>query len=308
MKVLAKNEIPMIRQASREMVRELGLLSGKHQQIDLTYSEGHALLEVKKHKLMTVIELARILCLDKSTASRVVYKLIKRDLLTYSENPLDDRRQKPLELTSLGEEMIVQVNTISDSHVSRALTNLNSEQRKTVVEGLTLYAKALARARQQKEFEIRPIQKEDNAAIAAIIRRVLAEFNFSGPGTAAADPEVDSMTETYSRKKSAYFVAVKGEKVVGGVGFAPLEGVDGVCELQKMYLLPEARGVGLGEKLLQKCLQKAKIKKFKQCYLETAFAMKKAQTLYKKLGFHPIDGPMGNTGHFRCECWYLKDL
>ena len=135
------------------------------------------------------------------------------------------------------------------------------------------------------------------------------EFDFSGPGTAADDPELDDMFHTYEQPQAQYFVGVKDDRVIGGGGFAPLKGGDSdTCELQKMYLLPEARGLGLGKKLLTLCLEKAKEAGFKKCYLETAFSMDKARSLYNKLGFTELKRPLGDTGHSRCECWYIKDL
>jgi putative acetyltransferase len=75
-----------------------------------------------------------------------------------------------------------------------------------------------------------------------------------------------------------------------------------------MYFLPEARGKGLGAKMIEKCLTKAKSFGFEQCYLETMPYMKAAQKLYKKNGFSDIEGPIGNTGHYSCNVWMIKKL
>lgn len=65
-----------------------------------------------------------------------------------------------------------------------------------------------------------------------------------------------------------------------------------VCELKKMYLLPEGRGLGLGQILLDKVLSYAKKKGYKQCYLETLQSMDKTSRLYKKTGFIWLDKPI----------------
>ncbi len=75
-----------------------------------------------------------------------------------------------------------------------------------------------------------------------------------------------------------------------------------------MYFTPEARGIGLGSKIMNFCLQKAKEFGFEKCYLETLPYMKSAQKLYKKVGFKNIEGPMGSTGHCSCDVWMLKNL
>ena len=91
--------------------------------------------------------------------------------------------------------------------------------------------------------------------------------------------------------------------------FAKLDNFEGnVCELQKMYLAPIARGKGLGSKLIEKCLEKAKSLNFESCYLETMPYMNAAKELYKKKGFKNLDKPLGNTGHYSCNVWMLKKL
>lgn len=159
------------------------------------------------------------------------------------------------------------------------------------------------------DYCIRPIESRDNAAVAAIIRAVMPEFGADGPGFAIHDAEVDDMHGAYCRPRSAYFVVERLGQVIGGGGVAPLEGGDpGVCELRKMYFLPAARGIGAGASMMQRCLDTAKQFDFKRCYLETLTGMDAAQTLYRKHGFTPLDAPMGGTGHFSCDCFYIREL
>lgn len=156
---------------------------------------------------------------------------------------------------------------------------------------------------------IREIQPNDNPKIAQAIRDVLIEFGVPKVGTAYEDKALDAMFETYDRARSMYFVVARGEEILGGAGIAPLQDYDNkVCELQKMYFKPEARGKGLGSKMMQACLDFAKSVGFKQCYLETMPYMDDARVLYKKVGFKAMDSALGNTGHYSCTVWMIKDL
>jgi putative acetyltransferase len=159
------------------------------------------------------------------------------------------------------------------------------------------------------EYNIRKVQEKDNSQIASIIRTVMPAFGASGPGFAIHDKEVDDIFKSYTHAKAAYFVCEINGKIVGGGGVAPLEGGDGtICELKKMYFLPEARGKGLGQKILSACLKAAKEIGFESCYLETFNTMKDAMKLYEKNGFSKIPGPLGNTGHFSCDTFYQIKL
>ena len=156
---------------------------------------------------------------------------------------------------------------------------------------------------------VRAITPSDNTAVASIIRAVMPEFGASGKGFAIHDPEVDDIHAAFTQPRTAYFVCERDGKVVGGGGVAPfLNGDQNICELKKMYFLPEGRGKGLGRKIVESCLNAARNIGFEYCYLETFNTMKDAMVLYEKMGFEKIPGPLGNTGHFACDTFYMKRL
>ncbi len=158
-------------------------------------------------------------------------------------------------------------------------------------------------------FKIREIQPDDNSELAIAIRTILIEFRVPKIGSVYADKILDTLYEAYNIEKAIYLVIEKDNKIYGGAGIKQLDNYDGnVCELQKMYFLPEARGVGLGSKMLGICLSKAKEFGFKQCYLETLPYMEDARKLYRKVGFKDLNAPLGDTGHFSCNLWMIKDL
>jgi len=156
---------------------------------------------------------------------------------------------------------------------------------------------------------IRPIEKRDIQTVAEVIRSVLVDFGVPKVGTAYADVALDNMFDAYKEDKAAYFVVEENGTVIGGGGIAQLDNYKGnVCELQKMYFLPEARGKGLGTKMIDLCLKQAREFGYEKCYLETMSYMEAAQKLYKRYGFDYLDGPMGDTGHFSCGVHMILDL
>ncbi len=156
---------------------------------------------------------------------------------------------------------------------------------------------------------IRPIRPADDERIAHIIRTVMTEYDAVGPGFSIMDPEVDEMSAAYAGPEAAYFVATLDDEVVGGAGVGPLVGgPQDVCELKKMYLLEDARGHGLGHRLLERCLGAARTAGYARCYLETLGHMTDARRLYERNGFELLDAPMGDTGHSGCDGWYIREL
>ena len=161
-----------------------------------------------------------------------------------------------------------------------------------------------------KDILIRTIQPDDNAAMANIIRRSMEEFGTNKPDTVYFDDSTDHLFELFqSTTGSCYFVAEENGKLIGGAGIFPTDDLPiDTCELVKMYLSPEARGLGLGKSMINRCLDVAAELGFKQVYLETMPELKKAVSVYEKFGFEFLSGPMGNSGHNGCDIWMLKKI
>ncbi|MCW3075986.1 MAG: acetyltransferase [Bacteroidetes bacterium] len=159
------------------------------------------------------------------------------------------------------------------------------------------------------DVQIRPIELKDNKELADLIRGVFREFKIDKPGTVYTDPTTDHLYELFQKHKSFYFVAEESGMILGGCGIYPTKGLpEGCVELVKFYLASSARGKGVGNKLMQTSFKKAKEFGFHQLYLESFPELSKAVSMYKREGFRDLDHPLGNTGHFACNLWMIKDL
>jgi putative acetyltransferase len=156
---------------------------------------------------------------------------------------------------------------------------------------------------------IREIEAKDNAEIETVIRDCFPEFGLPLVGTAYEDDETPRMFESYQNDKDVYYVVEDNGVIIGGGGVKPLKDFeDSVCEIQKMYSAPKMRGKGYGKLLFEKCLESAKALGYKQCYLESASQLKAAIHIYESYEFKHLDKPLGNTGHYSCGVWMIKDL
>ncbi|MBI9110227.1 GNAT family N-acetyltransferase [Maridesulfovibrio ferrireducens] len=159
------------------------------------------------------------------------------------------------------------------------------------------------------KYIIEEIQEVHDSDVCRIIKKVGAEYGAIGDGFGPSDPEVSSMSKYYKdENKSVYLVATIEGTVVGGSGIAPFNNSSDVCELRKLFLLPESRGLGLGKDLTLRCLSFARSKGYKQCYLDTLSCMKSAIVLYENLGFTHLKEPLDGTIHGGCDVWMLKEL
>lgn len=156
---------------------------------------------------------------------------------------------------------------------------------------------------------IRMIQKEDNSTIETIIRQCLIEFGGNREGLAWEDESLSHLSDFYGQEGRAYWVAFDAiGRMLGGCGIAEFgTPEEQICELQKMYLIQDARGTGIAAELLHTALQFAK-QHYKQCYLETLQNMHAANRFYVKYGFEQLQAPLAGSEHFACDAWYIRDL
>lgn len=131
-------------------------------------------------------------------------------------------------------------------------------------------------------MNIRPATNADAEAIKTVVFSVLREYGLS-PDADATDKDLDAIEETYFQRGGYFAVVLENDRIVACVGLYP-ETSD-TCELRKMYCLPAGRGKGLGKKLLEFSLGKARELGFSRITLETASVLKEAINLYQKYGF-----------------------
>ena len=158
-------------------------------------------------------------------------------------------------------------------------------------------------------YTITPIKPAHDRSICQIIKSVGAEFGAIGAGFGPSDPEVLCMSQHYGKEGgSIYYVASVANEIVGGGGISAFNGSQEVCELRKLFLLPEYRGRGIGEALARKCLAYAKTSGYARCYLDTLSSMQAAISLYRKLGFQKLAAPLAGSGHTGCDMGMIRNL
>ena len=156
---------------------------------------------------------------------------------------------------------------------------------------------------------IRDVQPHDDAQLSDLIRAVMTEIGATGDGYSINDPEVLAMSQNYAPSRAGYVVLVDGSRVLGGAGFAQLTGAtEEVCELRKMYFLPEARGLGKAQEMLTDIFDRAKAAGYTKMYLETIESAAAARKLYERNGFVQIGCALGSTGHGGCDTFYERRL
>lgn len=154
------------------------------------------------------------------------------------------------------------------------------------------------------EADVRPVREADVPEVIAIVSRVLAEFGLRFGDGAETDAELHALPTSYRGRGGELWVATDDAgRLVGTCGLFPV--APDTFELRKMYLLPEARGRGLGKRLLSVALAWARQQGATRVVLDTAEQMKRAIELYEANGFVRDDTQVRGS---RCSRGYVRRL
>ncbi len=147
MKHLSNQEVNVLRQNARSVVRELGLLNDAYFNVGVTLAERHLLIELfSSSEPLTAGDITQRLLLDKSTVSRLVARAVKKSFITCSPDQ-KDKRKRFLQFTDLGKNTLFAFERIAFNQTRNALQTLSDEEVNLVYQGMALYAQGLKNSR-----------------------------------------------------------------------------------------------------------------------------------------------------------------
>jgi len=143
------------------------------------------------------------------------------------------------------------------------------------------------------------IQASNPEQLAAVRRLMMAFLGFAWErygahtdlmekyfGKEAMARELEGLPGRYAPPRGSLLLALEDAKPVGCVGMRDLG--DGVCEMKRMYIAPEAQGRGVGRALAERLIADGKAAGHAIMRLDTGYLQPDAQKLYESLGFRRI--------------------
>lgn len=274
---LSSEEVNLLRHNARCVVRELSLLNDAYFDIDVTLAERHLLIELSTCLYPTVGDIAERLLLDKSTASRLIAKAVKKGYVKYSTDE-NDKRKRFLQLTEKGKKILNTFEPIAFDQTKNALLTLSPEEVKTVYHGIELYAKGLKNSRLRNKVSISPIAPQDNAGLAHLLSETHQEKH-------ALPIDLTNLFETYQEKGFAYFVMKMESKIIGGAGISPHPTEVQSCQLERITIVPHMQDLGFEKILIDSCLHEAKKLHYAACYINITLEHLLSKEIFQNLGF-----------------------
>ncbi|MEL6593384.1 MAG: GNAT family N-acetyltransferase [Bacteroidota bacterium] len=98
--------------------------------------------------------------------------------------------------------------------------------------------------------------------------------------------ELDALPGKYASPEGCLLLATKADEAIGCLAFQRLS--DEICEMKRMFVLPEYRGQGIGSQLVKHLLVEAQSAGYQRMRLDTHPHMHQAARIYQSFGFYPI--------------------
>ncbi|QEN85168.1 MarR family transcriptional regulator [Labrys sp. KNU-23] len=290
--------IELVREASRQLVRELGFMNESLAGTDLSPSAVHALLEIETHEGITARTLSTILRLEKSSVSRMLRKLILSGDV-FEEPGEQDGRERRLSLTAAGGRRVEAIHTFAREQVACALDHLSPEQRNVVLDGLRLYARSLA-AKTDGHSPVPPARLVTGYRPGLIARitemHALHYARTSGFGQAFESVVAGGLAafcDRLDRPVNNIWSAIQDDRIVGSVAIDGEDLGSGTAHLRWFIVEGAVRGGGAGRRLLSAALDFVDKSRFEETHLWTFAGLAAARHLYEAHGFVCVEERSG---------------
>jgi putative acetyltransferase len=152
-------------------------------------------------------------------------------------------------------------------------------------------------------IEVRTVTASDVPEVVKLVADVLGEFGLAFGQGSQTDNELYELPASYSQRGGAFWVAYRGNELLGTCGVFPLSST--MFELRKMYLRPASRGSGIGKRMLETAIEWSRTQKASHVVLDTTHEMTRAIAFYESHGFVRDDAHIRGA---RCSRGYVRTL
>lgn len=279
--------VPIIRKFNRFYTKVLGLLDKQLLDSNYSLSEARVLYEIGNTKHCTAKMLIEHLSIDAGYLSRILKRFDKLGL-TYRVQSEKDGRSSLLFLSTLGEETLSKMNILSEEQIRNLIVGLPYESQMSIARSMTAIERELSGNPTESRFSIRTELKPGDVGMLIHMHGwIYAEecgYNHLFEGYVCKT--FYDLLQNYSSDKDRFWLAEADGKLIGSI--AIIGQSNERAQLRWFMLHPEARGRGLGKKLLQEAISYCRERGFKFVFLETTGDQNTAIQMYEKAGFKKI--------------------
>jgi DNA-binding MarR family transcriptional regulator/GNAT superfamily N-acetyltransferase len=282
----AGEAIDIIRSFNRRYTRQLGLLDTGLLGSEFTLTEARVLYELANGENSTATQIAGELGLDLGYMSRLIKKFARRRYIKRTRSPVD-ARQSRLRLTLRGRAVFDPLDRAARHQIAEMIAPLAPAQRSVLLSAMQSVQRLLeggSTEASREPFAIRPIRIGD---IGWITHRqgilYSQEYGWDATYEALVAEILANFVKNHDSDLERGWVAERDGEIIGSV-FLVRASAD-LAKLRLLYVEPTARGLGVGRRLVQECIDFARSKGYKTLTLWTNDVLVSARRIYQAAGF-----------------------
>ncbi len=301
--------VEAVRRFNRFYTRKIGVLQEVLLRSPFPLTEARVIYELAHHEQVTATELADELGLDTGYLSRILGALQQRGLVAKRPSSADGRRNL-LSLTATGQESFAKLNAASRSETGAMLGKLTEDEQRSLVEAMHTIEQLLgAQPERRVPYLLRPHQPGDMGWVVSRHGVLYAqEYGWDEQFEALVADIVAKFIKEFDPKRERCWIAEKDGQNVGSVFLVKHPERVGVGKLRLLLVEPQARGLGIGARLVHECIRFARQVGYRKITLWTNDCLHAARHIYVKAGFTLVHSESHHSfGHDLVgETWELE--
>ena len=275
--------VAAVRRFNRFYTRAIGVLDRAYMGGPYTLAENRVLYEIAQGETVTPSAICAALSLDAGYLSRMLARLERDGLVARVRSPSDGRSVR-LTLTPQGRSFFDALNARSAAQVEALIGGLSGRQQRDLSGALETARALLEQPASAGEVVLRSHRPGDMGWVTERHAQVYGSEYGWGAGIEAVTARVcaDFLDHLDPAREHCWIAERDGERL--GSVFLVKESED-VARLRLLLLVPAARGLGLGRKLVDACIDFAREAGYREVVLWTHAVLISARAIYAATGF-----------------------
>jgi len=280
--------VAAVRSFNRFFTRKIGVLREGLLHTPYSLTEARILFEIAHRDEATASDLSPELGLDPGYLSRILSGLERRGLIEKTPSETDARKRL-LSLTPEGRDAFSLLDARSREEVAELLGELSEGEQRRLFEAMRTIEGILSEG--FKFSELFFLRTQEPGDMGWVVQRhgelYFREYGWDERFEALVARIVADFVDGYDPAKERCWIAeMEGERV--GCVFCVRES-DTVAKLRLLLVEPRARGLGLGDRLVEECIRFAKSRGYEKLTLWTNSVLDAARHIYEEKGFELVE-------------------
>jgi DNA-binding MarR family transcriptional regulator/GNAT superfamily N-acetyltransferase len=295
-----------VRRFNRFYTRRIGVLREGLLGSEFPLPEARLLYELGQRQRCTATQLGADLDLDAGYLSRLLQSLRKRGFVTAKPSP-EDARRSLLSLTAKGRRAFSTLDSRSRGEVAGMLAKLPGLAQARLVEAMKTVESLLAENGAAPRITLRPHRPGDMGWVVHRHGALYAEeYGWDERFEALVAGIVARFVQDFDAARERCWIAEMAGRTVGSVFVVKQNKT--TAKLRLLLVEPEARGLGIGRRLVEECIRFARDKGYRRLVLWTQSNLDAARGIYRRCGFRRVKSePHASFGvRLTGEYWQLR--